>query len=40
MSYRDPHDEMLETLAGLTIAGLFFWVVFFLVRDLILATPL
>lgn len=40
MSFRDPHDEWLEQLTGLVIAGLFFWVIFFLVRDLLLATPI
>lgn len=40
MSYRDPKDDFLEQLTGLVIAGFFFWVIFFLVRDLLLAPPL
>ena len=40
MSYRDPYQEWLESLTALVVAALFFWVIFFLTRDVLMATPL
>ena len=40
MSYRDPYQEWLETITGMVVAAFFFWVIFFVVRDLLMATPL
>jgi hypothetical protein len=40
MSYRDPHDEWIETITSMVIIALFFWVIFFLTRDVIMATPI
>lgn len=40
MSYRDPHQDWVETVTCFIIAGLFFWVIFFLMRDVLMATPL
>lgn len=40
MSYRDPHDEWTETMVAMVIAGFFFWVIFFLLRDVCSAVPL
>lgn len=36
----NPDDELAELITGLVIAGLLFWVVFFLVRDVLMATPI
>lgn len=40
MSYQDPHDQWIETITGMVIVAFFFWLVFFLVRDVIVASPL
>lgn len=40
MSYRDPQDEWLEMVTGMVITGFFFWVIFFLMRDLLVASPI
>jgi hypothetical protein len=40
MSYRDPNQEWIETITCMVIAAFFFWVIFFLTRDVIMATPL
>lgn len=40
MSYRDPKDEWLETITAYVISAFFFWVIFFLLRDVLMASPL
>jgi len=40
MSYRDPYQEWLESLTAMVLTAFFFWVIFFLTRDVLLATPL
>lgn len=40
MSFRDPHDEWVEMITSFVIAGFFFWVIFFLMRDVVMAVPL